>query len=74
MEKTESTQITGNARRKILSLAVSQILMEKGFDSADKECLETLTEMLQSCEWEIFTEIIIKKIYIMFFPYSFSTR
>lgn len=74
MEKTESTQITGNARRKILNLAVSQILMEKGFDSADKECLETLTEMLQSCEWEIFTEIIIKKIYIMFFLYSFSTR
>lgn len=48
MEKTESTQHTGNARRKILSVAISQILMEKGFDSVDKECLETLTEMLQS--------------------------
>ncbi|XP_061389378.1 transcription initiation factor TFIID subunit 8 [Musca vetustissima] len=53
MEKTENTQITGNARRKILSVAVSQILMEKGFDSVDKECLETLTEMLQSLLVEV---------------------
>lgn len=50
MDKTETVQPTGNARRKILSVAVSQILMEKGFDSVDKECLETLTEMLQSCK------------------------
>ncbi|TMW48987.1 hypothetical protein DOY81_005931, partial [Sarcophaga bullata] len=47
MDKIESAQPTGNARRKILSVAVSQILMEKGFDSVDKECLETLTEMMQ---------------------------
>ncbi|XP_075157577.1 transcription initiation factor TFIID subunit 8-like [Haematobia irritans] len=33
--------------------AVSQILMEKGFDSVDKECLETLTEMLQSLLVEV---------------------
>lgn len=51
MDKTESTQPSGNARRKILSVAVSQILMEKGFDSVDKECLETLTEMMQSCKF-----------------------
>lgn len=51
MDKAESTQPTGNARRKILSVAVSQILLEKGFDSVDKECLETLTEMMQSCKF-----------------------
>lgn len=50
MDKIETVQPTGNARRKILGVAVSQILMEKGFDSVDKECLETLTEMLQSCK------------------------
>ncbi|XP_013108241.1 transcription initiation factor TFIID subunit 8 isoform X3 [Stomoxys calcitrans] len=54
MEKADCTQpTTGNARRKILSVAVSQILMEKGFDSVDKECLETLTEMLQSLLVEV---------------------
>lgn len=50
MDKTETIQPSGNARRKILGVAVSQILMEKGFDSVDKECLETLTEMLQTCK------------------------
>lgn len=49
MDKADSTQ-SSNPRRKILGLAVSQILMEKGFDSVDKECLETLTELLQSCK------------------------
>ncbi|KAI8122840.1 Transcription initiation factor TFIID subunit 8 [Lucilia cuprina] len=53
MDKTETVQPNGNARRKILSVAVSQILMEKGFDSVDKECLETLTEMLQSMLVEV---------------------
>lgn len=51
MEKSENTQPNGNVRRKILSIAVSGILLEKGFDSVDKECLETLTEMLQSCKF-----------------------
>ncbi|XP_017469908.1 PREDICTED: transcription initiation factor TFIID subunit 8-like isoform X4 [Rhagoletis zephyria] len=52
MDKIDSAQ-SCNPRRKILGLAVSQILMEKGFDSVDKECLETLTEMLQSLLVEV---------------------
>jgi len=41
-------QSGGNPRRKILNIAIAQMLSEKGFTSADKDCLETLTEMLQS--------------------------
>lgn len=52
MEKPE-TQVVGNPRRKILTMAVSSILMEKGFETVDKPCLETLTEMLQSLLFEI---------------------
>lgn len=48
MEKTESTV---NARRKILNVAVSAILIETGFESADKQALETMSEMLQSCKF-----------------------
>uniref|UniRef100_A0A1A9WTD5 Transcription initiation factor TFIID subunit 8 n=1 Tax=Glossina brevipalpis TaxID=37001 RepID=A0A1A9WTD5_9MUSC len=53
MDKPESVQPTGNARRKILGLAVSHILIEKGFQTVDKECMETLTEMLQSMLVEV---------------------
>ena len=49
MEKPEA-QAVGNPRRKILSMAISSILMEKGFATVEKACLETLTEMLQSCK------------------------
>ncbi|XP_055376757.1 transcription initiation factor TFIID subunit 8 [Condylostylus longicornis] len=48
MEKSETQVTTTNPRRKILSMAVSSILLEKGFDSVDKICLETLTEIIQS--------------------------
>lgn len=43
--------VMGNPRRKILQMAVSTILLESGFDAVDKDALESLTEMLQSCEF-----------------------
>uniref|UniRef100_A0A1L8DI39 Transcription initiation factor TFIID subunit 8 n=1 Tax=Nyssomyia neivai TaxID=330878 RepID=A0A1L8DI39_9DIPT len=46
MEKAEST--IPNPRRKILQMAISSVLAESGFDSADKDALETLSEMCQS--------------------------
>lgn len=49
MDKPEVSQPTGNVRRKILSIATSGILLEKGFDNVDKDCLETLVELMQSC-------------------------
>lgn len=39
---------TVNARRKILTMAISTILLDMGFDTVEKQCLETLSEMLQS--------------------------
>ncbi|XP_037936497.1 transcription initiation factor TFIID subunit 8 [Teleopsis dalmanni] len=48
MEKPESILPINHVARKILSTAVAQILYEKGFESADKECIETITEILQS--------------------------
>lgn len=43
----------GSPKRKILQIAVSSILLEAGFDSAEKHCVETLTEMLQAFLVEI---------------------
>ncbi|XP_055597405.1 transcription initiation factor TFIID subunit 8-like [Uranotaenia lowii] len=45
MTEVSSTQA---ARRRFLTMAVSAELLEKGFESADEECVESLTEMLQS--------------------------
>lgn len=50
MEKQQDTQITGNPRRNIIKTVVSGILTEKGFETVEKQCLETLTEMLQGCK------------------------
>ncbi|KYN22446.1 PREDICTED: transcription initiation factor TFIID subunit 8 [Trachymyrmex cornetzi] len=44
---------TVNTRRKILSQVVSSILVECGYDTCEKQVLETLTEMLQSFIVEI---------------------
>lgn len=46
MEKPEAA--IPNARRKYLTLAISSMLLDMGFDSVDKQCLETLCEMFQS--------------------------
>ena len=51
MEKSSDTQIVGNPRRNIIKTVVSSILSEKGFETVEKQCLETLTEMLQSCKF-----------------------
>lgn len=56
METPPST--LGNPRRKILQMAVSTILLESGFDAVDKDVLETLTEMLQSCKFLYFSLIL----------------
>ncbi|XP_055619012.1 transcription initiation factor TFIID subunit 8-like [Toxorhynchites rutilus septentrionalis] len=45
MAEFNATQM---ARRKFLQMAISSQLLEHDFDNADKECLETLTEMMQS--------------------------
>ncbi|XP_012058850.1 PREDICTED: transcription initiation factor TFIID subunit 8 [Atta cephalotes] len=44
---------TVNTRRKILNQVVSSILVECGYDTCEKQVLETLTEMLQSFIMEI---------------------
>uniref|UniRef100_A0A8C5NZ93 Transcription initiation factor TFIID subunit 8 n=1 Tax=Jaculus jaculus TaxID=51337 RepID=A0A8C5NZ93_JACJA len=38
------------ARRRTLQVVVSSLLTEAGFESAEKASVETLTEMLQSCD------------------------
>lgn len=47
------TQVVGS-RRKILNHAVCSILMECGFESCEKAALETLTELLQSRQYNYF--------------------
>ncbi|KAJ8924294.1 hypothetical protein NQ315_007087 [Exocentrus adspersus] len=44
-----------NVYRKMLAGAISGILLEQGFDTVEKECLGTLTEMLQAFVTEIGT-------------------
>lgn len=41
---------TTNTRRKILNQVVCSILVECGYDTCEKQAVETLTEMLQSCK------------------------
>lgn len=48
-ETTEKVENCSDARRRILSIAVSTVLLEAGFEAADKMSLETLTEILQCC-------------------------
>lgn len=43
MEKQD--QLLPNARRHVLHMAVASILNGHGFKKADKQCLETLTEV-----------------------------
>lgn len=43
MEKQE--QLVPNPRRNILRMAVANILTETGFGKADKQCVESLTEV-----------------------------
>lgn len=48
MEPQLPTVAVGNPRRKILQMAVSTVLIDSGFDTIEKDALETLTEMFQS--------------------------
>lgn len=47
MEQTQNTCVY----RKALAATVSSILSEHGIDSAERECLGTLTELLQCCKY-----------------------
>lgn len=49
--------VSHDARRKFLSMAISTMLIDVGFDNIEKQCLETLCEMFQSCEYTIFFRI-----------------
>lgn len=49
-ETTEKIENGTDARRRVLNIAVSTVLLETGFDAADKMSLETLTEILQCCK------------------------
>ncbi|KAG5890655.1 hypothetical protein JTB14_034943 [Gonioctena quinquepunctata] len=46
--KTSEMEQQPNTYRKMLTAAVSSILLEHGCDSVDRACLETLTEMMQA--------------------------
>ncbi|CAK1543105.1 unnamed protein product [Leptosia nina] len=52
-ETTEKVESNCDARRRILNISVSTVLLESGFQSADRMSLETLTEMLQSFLTEV---------------------
>lgn len=58
-ENVEKVESGNDARRRILNIAVSTVLLETGFESADKVSLETLTEILQSCTYHF---ILFRKI------------
>lgn len=52
MEKQE--QLLPNPRRNILQMAVAGVLDELGFAKADKQCIESLTEVNDNiCVWRI---------------------
>lgn len=57
-EAAEKVESASDARRRILNIAVSTVLLETGFDSADKAALETLTEILQCCKYFVINLII----------------
>ena len=40
-------------RRRALKVAVAALISEVGFTHTEEPVLETLTEMLQSCEWNL---------------------
>lgn len=58
-EITEKVENNNDARRRILNIAVSTVLLETGFSTADKMSLETLTEMLQACKFMLLLMILI---------------
>lgn len=43
MEKNE--QLVSNPRRHVLRMAIASILNDVGFGKADKQCIESLTEV-----------------------------
>lgn len=50
-----------SVNRRLLTAAVSSLLVEIGFESADAQALETLIEMIQGCEWFL---LIYDKIFL----------
>lgn len=52
-----------NTRRKILSRVICTLLVEAGYDTADKQAVEVLTEMLQSCEYLSYFSLSVTYVY-----------
>ncbi|VVC89530.1 transcription initiation factor TFIID subunit 8 [Leptidea sinapis] len=46
-ESIERIEASSDARRRFLNIAVSTVLLETGFEAADKMSMETLTEIMQ---------------------------
>lgn len=55
MEKSD--QLTPNPRRHVLRMAIASVLDEIGFGRADKQCIESLTEVRSP---NIFLKFFIK--------------
>lgn len=47
MDKQDNLSVS-NPRRSVLKMSVCSLLLEKGFEKVDKQCIESLVEMVQS--------------------------
>lgn len=61
--------VSHNARRKFLTMAISTMLMDAGFDQIEKQCLETLCEMLQSRKYKLLLLLFINPINSALHPF-----
>lgn len=67
---TETKELEpAKVRRKILSVAVSSLLVETGFDAIDNSSLETLTEIIQSCKYSFYINFKINNNFLTCFSY-----
>lgn len=58
MTSTENSQLAASHRRALL-VAVAATCSEAGFTAGDEDCLETLAEIMQSCESVIQKQYVI---------------
>lgn len=62
--------------RKMIVMSVSSVLKECGFDTAEKDALGTLTEMMQACKYLLRKHFLIapansqRNIYLLSHVYS----
>lgn len=48
-------------RRRALTSAIASLLLEMGIDCAEKQVMESLTELLQSCKYHVYLKILMSK-------------